>query len=223
MATLADSDALSSTRSGGADTQPGGAESVARADEYCGTTYAAKLLGLSVATVQALVESGEIEAWKTRGGHRRISIASVNRYLALKTPQTGRADADGRRLRVLVVEDDPLMRELYTDHFDSWSLALDCTLLSSALDALIDMAHLHPDLLITDLMMPGVDGIEMLRVLKRNRALAEMQVLVVSAMAPDALAARGGLPEGALFLKKPLNFEWLHGYLSALLSCKRSA
>ena len=35
------------------------------AEDYCGTSYAAKLMGLSVATVQALVEKGEIEAWKT--------------------------------------------------------------------------------------------------------------------------------------------------------------
>jgi hypothetical protein len=34
-------------------------------EDYCGTSYAARLLGLSVATVQSLVEKGEIEAWKT--------------------------------------------------------------------------------------------------------------------------------------------------------------
>ena len=32
-------------------------------EDYCGTSYAARLLGLSVATVQSLVEKGEIEAW----------------------------------------------------------------------------------------------------------------------------------------------------------------
>ena len=42
-------------------------------EDYCGTSDAAKLLGLSVATVQSLVEKGEIEAWKTLGGHRRIA------------------------------------------------------------------------------------------------------------------------------------------------------
>jgi excisionase family DNA binding protein len=46
-------------------------------DEYCGTSYAAKLLNLSVGTVQTLVEKNELEAWKTQGGHRRISIQSI--------------------------------------------------------------------------------------------------------------------------------------------------
>jgi len=46
-------------------------------DDYCGTTYAAKLLGLSVGTVQSLVERNELHAWKTQGGHRRISMPSI--------------------------------------------------------------------------------------------------------------------------------------------------
>jgi len=48
--------------------------------EYCGTSYAAKMLDLSVGTVQSLVEKGELVAWKTQGGHRRISIQSVRDF-----------------------------------------------------------------------------------------------------------------------------------------------
>lgn len=191
-------------------------------EDFCGTTFAAKLMGLSVATVQSLVEKGEIEAWKTRGGHRRISLASINRYLQRYTPQALTPQADPRdRLRVLIVEDDPVARELYKSFFDQWSLAMDFTVMQSALEALVDVASLRPDLLITDLSMPGVDGIEMLKVLVRNQQLVGMQVLVVSGLSKDAIAARGGLPPDAVFLAKPINFDWLHGYLSALLAAKR--
>jgi hypothetical protein len=47
-----------------------------------------------------------------------------------------------------------------------------------------------------------------------------MQVLVVSGMEREFVDDSGGLPEGALFLKKPLNFEWLHGYVTAMLARK---
>ncbi len=78
-------------------------------DDYCGTTYAAKLLGLSVATVQSLVEKGEIEAWKTLGGHRRLSLRAINAYLQKNSPQLAPADPDPRsRLSVLVVVTCPL-------------------------------------------------------------------------------------------------------------------
>lgn len=188
-------------------------------EDYCGTSYAARLLGLSVPTVQQLVEKGEIEAWKTLGGHRRIALKSINDYLGKNTTQRSRIDTNPKhRLRVLVVEDDEDTCELYRCQFEEWDLPIDCTWLPSALQALMDIASMRPDLLITDLSMPGVDGLEMLRTLKRNQNLKSMQIVVISGLPEDAIAARGGLPPSAHLLKKPINFDWLQGYLVALVA-----
>lgn len=189
-------------------------------DDYCGTSYAARLLGLSVATVQSLVEKGEIEAWKTLGGHRRIAVSSINAYLAKNSPQLARiASVDSKnRLRVLLVEDDEATRELYQLQIESWDLPVDCTWMPSALEALMDIASMRPDLLITDLSMPGVDGIEMLKALKRNAQLADMQVIVISGLAPEAIEARGGIPLRAHLMGKPVNFDWLQGYMTAMVT-----
>jgi excisionase family DNA binding protein len=193
-------------------------------DSFCGTSYAAKLLGMSVATVQALVERGEIEAWKTRGGHRRISMRSINQYIRDNQPASQFADSEASTsLSVLVVEDDENTRELLKACFDEWQLPVDLSVMGSALEALVDIASLKPDLLITDLDMPGVDGLEMLKVLRRNPVLANMQVLVITGMNEDAVTARGGLPPGTLFRQKPVNFDWLHGYVTALLTAIRAA
>ena len=191
-------------------------------EDYCGTCYAAKLLRLSVATVQSLVEKGEIDAWKTLGGHRRIALQSINAYLAKHSPQLARVDTDPKhRLRVLMVEDDENTRELYRCQFEDWDMPVDCTMVPSALEALMDIASMRPDLLITDLAMPGVDGIEMLKALKRNPQLAEMPIIVISGLPAEAIAARGGLPLHASLLPKPVNFDWLHGYLAALVTANR--
>ena len=191
-------------------------------EDYCGTSYAAKLMGLSVATVQSLVEKGEIDAWKTLGGHRRIALSSINAYLTRHSPQLSRADTDPKsRLRVLVVEDDENTRELYRCQLEEWELPVDCTFMPSAIEALMDIASMRPDLLITDLSMPGVDGIEMLKALKRNQNLADMQIIVISGLSADAVAARGGLPAHARLLQKPVNFDWLQGYLTALVTANR--
>lgn len=192
-------------------------------EDYCGTSYAARLLGLSVATVQSLVEKGEIEAWKTLGGHRRIALKSINAYIAKNSPQLARIDIDPKsRLRVLVVEDDEATRDLYQSHFEEWDLPVDCTWMPSALQAMMDIASMQPDLLITDLTMPGVDGIEMLKTLKRNQNLARMQIVVISGLPLEAVASRGGMPEHAHLMQKPINFEWLHGYLTALVAANRT-
>ncbi len=188
-------------------------------EDYCGTSYAARLLGLSVATVQSLVEKGEIEAWKTLGGHRRVALHSINAYLSRNSPQRLKADTDPKsRLRVMLVEDDENARDLYQSQFEVWDLKVDCTWMPSALEALMDIASMRPDLLITDLSMPGVDGVEMLKALKRNPNLADMQIVVISGLPAEAIEARGGLPKYAHLLQKPINFDWLEGYMTALVS-----
>ena len=188
-------------------------------EDYCGTSYAASLLGLSVATVQSLVEKGEIQAWKTMGGHRRIALQSIQSYLTKNSRQRLAAQPNPQNcLRVLVVEDDEPTRELYQLEFESWKLPIDCTWMSSAMEALMDIASMRPDLLITDLSMPGVDGFEMLKALKRNIELADMQVIVISGLPQQALDSRGGFPEDTFTLQKPVNFDWLQGFISAMVA-----
>lgn len=191
-------------------------------EDYCSTSYAAKLMGLSVATVQSLVEKGDIDAWKTLGGHRRIALQSINAWLGKNSPRRSRAQTHpGHRLRVLLVEDDESARELYRCQFDEWNLPIDCTWMSSALEAMMDIASMRPDVLITDLSMPGVDGIEMLRSIQRNHHLADMQIVVISGLPAEAIAGRGGLAPQVRLIPKPVNGDWLHGYLSALVDGQR--
>jgi len=192
-------------------------------DDYCGTSYAASLLGLSVATVQSLVEKSELEAWKTMGGHRRIALKSIQNYLEKNNRHRSVTSAEPQnRLRVLVVEDDEPTQELYQLEFESWKLPIDCTWMSSAVEALMDIASMRPDLLITDLSMPGVDGFEMLKALKRNQELADMQVIVISGLPRQSFDSRGGFPEDAYMLPKPINFDWLQGFMSAMVAAKRN-
>ncbi|MDB5870547.1 MAG: response regulator receiver protein, partial [Polaromonas sp.] len=44
-----------------------------------------------------------------------------------------------------------------------------------------------------------------------------MQIVVISGMHVDAIAARGGLPQQARLVQKPVNFDWLEGYVTALV------
>ena len=49
---------------------------------YKSTRETAKILQVSIGTIQKMVETGELIAWKTRGGHRRILDLSIERQLA---------------------------------------------------------------------------------------------------------------------------------------------
>lgn len=190
--------------------------------DVCGTFYAAKVLGVAVATVQSLVERGELEAWKTKGGHRRISMSSLRAYAkAHATRNTTPSQAlSSSQLRVLIVDDDEVTLEVIRSSMERWALPIDCTVINSAIDAMLDIGKIKPDLLISDLNIPVVDGFEFLRRLRSNPEYAGMAFLVITGMSPEQIEARGGVPEKTPVISKPLDMVWLQGFLAAMAYLK---
>jgi excisionase family DNA binding protein len=182
---------------------------------FCTTRQAATLLGVSVGTVQLWVESGLLQAWKTAGGHRRVLRDSVESLLhkkpaapVLSGPKVVIASGP-RRIRVMVVEDDPSLLRLYETQLSRWSIPMELTLMDNAISALLHMGRGGPDLLITDLHMPGMDGFAMLRVLNQSPEMARTKMVVVSGLDADEVNARGGVPTGVEVLAKPIPFAQL--------------
>lgn len=188
---------------------------------FCTTREAATLLGVSVGTVQLWVENGLLQAWKTAGGHRRVLRDSVNSLLhnkgskspdlrALVTPPPPAAPPPGlRRLRVLVVEDDPLLLRLYQVKISAWPIKPEVSVTDNAMTALMMIGRSGPDLLVTDLQMPGMDGFKMLRVLRETPETRRTRVVVVSGLDAAEIQDRGGLPADVEVLPKPIPFDRL--------------
>ena len=188
---------------------------------YCGTSYAAKLLGMSVGTVQGLVEKNELKAWKTQGGHRRISLQSIHDYQRQHQMAASMVMREEERLRLMVVEDDAPTRAMLQSHFDQWQVPLDVVMYPSAVDALLDMASVHPDVLMTDLRMAHIDGFELLRRLNQHHLWQQLSVIVMTGMSASDIEESGGLSEGVHVMHKPIDLDWLKGFLEALISMRR--
>ena len=186
----------------------------ANASDTCTTREAARRLGVSLRTVQLWTESGVLDAWKTPGGHRRVLNAAVDRLIADRRPPTRSPSAD-RQLQVLVVEDDPTLLALYRYSFAAFHLPIALRLAPNGYEGLIRIGEERPDILFTDLMMPGIDGFQMLRTLAHRPELAAMQLVVVSGLDAAEIAERGGLPENVTVLSKPIPFEQLEAMVAA--------
>jgi excisionase family DNA binding protein len=182
--------------------------------DVCTTQEAADLLGISVTSVQKLVEGGDIAAWKTPGGHRRIPRESV---LAFKTTAgTPRAERyPPPRAGLLVVEDEELQRAVFASQFAKWSLPLDVTFCRNGDEALIEIGVRPPDILFLDLMMRGIDGYEVMETVLGRPSLRDTNVAIISGILPEELAARGGVPPGVAFFPKPVRYEELRGFVTA--------
>ena len=116
---------------------------------------------------------------------------------------------------ILVAEDNPLNFELVRDvlqstgHTISWA--------RDGAEALERLRSLHVDLLLLDLHLPGVDGMEVLATIRKDRDLRRLPVLVISA---DAMAgvSESVLNEGAdAYLAKPFKVKELIRQVEYLL------
>lgn len=171
---------------------------------YYTTIQTAKLLGVSVRTVQLWVENGTLEAWKTAGGHRRIVSGSVDDYLLRQqTPETKQQ----KNKRLLIVEDNPTVCKFYQAAINSWGLAIDVIIKEDAFAGLIEIGQNKPDLLIADIYMPGMDGLQMIRSLYKSELLNSDQIIIISGLSQENIAERGGIPSDIDFFVKPVDVE----------------
>ena len=184
--------------------------------DVCSTREAAERLGVSLRTVQLWAEAGLIRAWKTPGGHRRILLASIDELVLRRGGEIARRPRSGQ-YQVLVVEDEPDFRRLFELHLRSWELPIELQSVPSGFDALLRIGAARPDLLITDLRMPGIDGFEMLRALKSSGAISDLEIIAVTALSDHTIQERGGLPPGVPVLHKPLRFAQLRSHLGLLV------
>lgn len=181
--------------------------------EFYSTREAAEKLGLSLGTVQKMVETGVLNAWKTAGGHRRVIASSVINYMNAR--ESNVRVSRNPHLSVLVVEDDEDLQKLYALNFAEWDIEVNLHIVADGLTALLYIAKNRPDLVIADLRMSGLDGFDMIHTLNNDASFGEMDIVVVTGMHKDEISARGGLPRGITVLSKPVSFATLQGYVNA--------
>lgn len=203
------------------------------ARSFCTTREAAEMLGVSLRTAQLWSESGLLEAWKTSGGHRRISRQSIERLLTgpgFDLPT--RADpagvpaatgVDGGKFCILVVEDDIVLRRLYEVRLRAWPMRPEVFTAGDGYEALVLLGLHRPDMLIADLQMPGLDGFRMLRTIQGAPELAAMKTVVVSGLDPEDIEQRGSIPAGIPILPKPVPFDRLATLAGQILKERESA
>jgi signal transduction histidine kinase len=150
------------------------------------------------------------------GGSYAASVAAE--LLPAESPRREVAEQDGRPL-VLVAEDNAEMRHFIADSLEP---AYAVTMASNGREALESAVAVPPDLIITDLMMPELDGAQLVAAIREQPDLSGVPVVVLSARADDQVVVellRGGAQD---YLLKPFRVEELRARVSNLLAIKQA-
>src|SRR5438094_5677619 len=120
---------------------------------------------------------------------------------------------------ILVVDDEPDVAELFRQRFRREARQGTYVLhfASSGEEALQQLAHeIEPQLIVilSDINMPGMDGLALLREVKRRRP--DLPVMMVTAYGDDERRRRAGELGAAEFITKPVDFEHLKAQLRQL-------
>ncbi|HEY8945949.1 MAG TPA: response regulator, partial [Polyangiaceae bacterium] len=175
--------------------------------------------GLGLATAYGIVtQSGghlELESQPGAGTVFRIYLPETTQRASIPPPPQATARAPGGSETILVVDDEPLVRESTRRMLRS--LGYRVFIAQNSEEALkIAAEHLdHIDLVISDVIMPGMNGLELARELGKQRP--SVRVLFVSGFTAGVLAERGLLRESVEFLQKPIALDTLAARVRLLL------
>src|SRR5262245_40519797 len=128
--------------------------------------------------------------------------------------------AAGRPARILIVDDEPLNVDYLEQELEGLGFEIETA--ANGLEALERVADSPPDLVLLDVMMPGMDGISVLRILKGDPETRLMPVVLMTALNAVEDRVRGIEAGADDFLSKPVDDRELLARINTPLASKRA-
>jgi PAS domain S-box-containing protein len=161
--------------------------------------------GLGLATVYGIVKQsgGYIYAYSEpgRGTTVKIYLPRFDGEADAKPAEHGATTPQGRGERVLLVEDEVSLLQLCETTLAGLGYRVAAAASGAEARFLVEERGFEPDLVVTDVIMPGMSGAELVERLRRNRP--GIKALFMSGYPDDAIARHGVLESGTPFIQKP--------------------
>ena len=164
-----------------------------------------KRIGHARKQIRCRIPDGRLRAFYTPGGHRRYRRVDLDQFLE-RGASTASRRVEGRRL-VLIVDDDDRLREFVRVNLEMEGYAVREA--SNAEEGLKALEEEPPDLILLDVMMPQVDGWEMLQRVHERHGVGAIPVIMFSGKVDEEALKRAAAEGAQGFVGKPFSPQQL--------------
>ena len=182
-------------------------------EKYFNTHEVARMCQVTRGSVIRWIHEGKLAAAVTAGGHHRVRAVDLHQLLMnlkMVVPlELENLFQKTRPSHILIVDDDPNIRTMLRKFLEKF---FPDHLISEAMDGFeagLLVQNLKPELLLLDLMLPGIDGFRICKRIRSQKELDQVKIVVITGL-QDEKTKETLLKLGADdFLTKPFNLRLL--------------
>jgi excisionase family DNA binding protein len=182
--------------------EPSGKSSTVTDKDYLTPNEVASLLMVSPITVRQWAQKGLLKANTTPGGHRRYSRAVVREFARERGIELGEPVR-----KLLIVDDNRSFNDYLAALFGVEVPGLEIHSAYDGFEAGRLVQQHRPEVVLLDVMMPGVDGFEVCRRLKADPATAHIRVVAMTGYHSPEAEKRMLAAGAAVMLRKPFSAQ----------------
>jgi two-component system, OmpR family, response regulator len=140
---------------------------------------------VSKKTVLNWIYDGGLKAFTTYGGHYRVWPSNLKKFLDTTGMDIPFDFLDERTTNLLIIDDDADYAQMLKSAVKAELPNVEVTATDDGYEGLVMIGEIKPQVVILDIRMPKVDGMQVLELLKNRKVDHEMKILVVSAYLDD--------------------------------------
>lgn len=165
----------------------------------------ASYLKVSTETVRQWAKTGQLHAETTLGGHRRFNIEEVKRFVSTIQGQSNH----NNHPRVLIVDDDKQYVKFVEELLKTFSNDIAIDKAFDGFEAGHKVDIFKPTIVLLDLVMPNINGIEVCRYLKQNESTKDIRIIATTGFTSDINVSNFMNAGAEAVLAKPFDHEEL--------------
>lgn len=179
------------------------------ADSLLTSHQAGSLIQVNPSSINKWVKEGRIPAFRTPGGHRRIRAGDLVAFLTTHNMPVPRTLSPASRQRLLIVDDDAKQLASLERVLKPYANRIDVALCNNGIEALVKVGSFRPHMIVLDVYMPHLDGLEVCRKLRANPETESIDVIMATAQLTPELEKKAQEAGARRVTSKPLHVDLL--------------